>query len=366
MSNSTNSLAPRGITRAHPFADHPIAQLARERILVLDGAMGTVIQTLGLGEDDFRADRFEHHSARPRRQQRPARPHPARRDARHPPRLLPARVPTSSRRTRSRAPASRRATTARTDVIHDMNVAAARVAREAADEAHGRDGRPRFVAGARRADQHDAVDVAARRGPRLPVDHLRRPRRRLRGTDRRVDRGRRRPPADRDDLRHAERQGGHRGGTSRARPRRHAAAAHDLGHDHRPFRSHVVGPDSGGVLAVDPPRPTAHGRPELRARRRGDAAPHRGDLGRRRHVAVRVPERRTPERTRRLRRRPRDDRRRSSSSSPKPGWSTSSAAAVAPRRRTSRPSPSPSSGSRHASCRPARRGSNCRASSRST
>ena len=37
---------------------------------------------------------------------------------------------------------------ATTDVIHDMNVAAARVAREAAEEAHGRDGRPRFVAGA--------------------------------------------------------------------------------------------------------------------------------------------------------------------------------------------------------------------------
>ncbi|MCA1481967.1 hypothetical protein I6F37_44325, partial [Bradyrhizobium sp. NBAIM08] len=56
MSNPTTSLAPRGITRAHPFADHPIAKLSRERILVLDGAMGTVIQTLGLGEDDFRAD----------------------------------------------------------------------------------------------------------------------------------------------------------------------------------------------------------------------------------------------------------------------------------------------------------------------
>ena len=46
----------------HPFADHPIAQLARERILVLDGAMGTVIQTLGLEEHHFRADRFEDHS----------------------------------------------------------------------------------------------------------------------------------------------------------------------------------------------------------------------------------------------------------------------------------------------------------------
>ena len=32
----------------HPFRDHPIAQVARERVLVLDGAMGTEIQALGV------------------------------------------------------------------------------------------------------------------------------------------------------------------------------------------------------------------------------------------------------------------------------------------------------------------------------
>ncbi len=31
---------------------------ARERILILDGAMGTQIQGLGFGEDHFRGDRF--------------------------------------------------------------------------------------------------------------------------------------------------------------------------------------------------------------------------------------------------------------------------------------------------------------------
>ncbi len=35
-----------------------LQQAARERILVLDGAMGTEIQGLGLGEDDFRGERF--------------------------------------------------------------------------------------------------------------------------------------------------------------------------------------------------------------------------------------------------------------------------------------------------------------------
>ncbi|MVA25720.1 methionine synthase [Agrobacterium vitis] len=35
-----------------------LQQAARERILILDGAMGTEIQGLGLGEDDFRGERF--------------------------------------------------------------------------------------------------------------------------------------------------------------------------------------------------------------------------------------------------------------------------------------------------------------------
>ena len=35
-----------------------ISQLVRERILILDGAMGTMIQGYGLGEDDFRGALF--------------------------------------------------------------------------------------------------------------------------------------------------------------------------------------------------------------------------------------------------------------------------------------------------------------------
>ena len=34
--------------------------IIKERILILDGAMGTKIQTYGLTEDDFRGDRFTH------------------------------------------------------------------------------------------------------------------------------------------------------------------------------------------------------------------------------------------------------------------------------------------------------------------
>src|SRR6202521_36068 len=36
-----------------------LRRLARERILVLDGAMGTMIQTLGLNEEGYRGPRFD-------------------------------------------------------------------------------------------------------------------------------------------------------------------------------------------------------------------------------------------------------------------------------------------------------------------
>ena len=38
-----------------------LPQLLRERILVLDGAMGTMIQRYQLGESDYRSERFKDH-----------------------------------------------------------------------------------------------------------------------------------------------------------------------------------------------------------------------------------------------------------------------------------------------------------------
>ena len=38
-----------------------LESILKERILVLDGAMGTMIQTYGFEEDDFRGARFQHH-----------------------------------------------------------------------------------------------------------------------------------------------------------------------------------------------------------------------------------------------------------------------------------------------------------------
>jgi 5-methyltetrahydrofolate--homocysteine methyltransferase len=37
---------------------HPLEALLRERIVVLDGAMGTMIQRYKLGEADYRGKRF--------------------------------------------------------------------------------------------------------------------------------------------------------------------------------------------------------------------------------------------------------------------------------------------------------------------
>jgi len=46
---------------ARPRLDHPLVAHLRERVLVLDGAMGTMIQRAGLGEADFRGERFRDH-----------------------------------------------------------------------------------------------------------------------------------------------------------------------------------------------------------------------------------------------------------------------------------------------------------------
>ncbi len=45
-------------TRPASLSDHPLRRLAAERILILDGAMGTMIQDLRLDEAGYRGDRF--------------------------------------------------------------------------------------------------------------------------------------------------------------------------------------------------------------------------------------------------------------------------------------------------------------------
>ena len=131
----------------HPFHDHPIAELARERIVVLDGAMGTEIQTLGLSDEAFRGDRFCDHGC----------------DLAGNNELLTLTQPDAMREIHLRyflAVADIAETNTfsanrvsqgdydTVDQVVELNEVAARLAREAADEAEGIDGRRRFVAGA--------------------------------------------------------------------------------------------------------------------------------------------------------------------------------------------------------------------------
>ena len=68
-------------------------------------------------------------------------------------------------------------------------------------------GRCAFVAGALGPDESHGVAVAERERPGLPQHRLRPARGDVPGRRARADRGRRRPAPDRDDLRHAEREG---------------------------------------------------------------------------------------------------------------------------------------------------------------
>src|SRR3954468_19929245 len=49
--------------KPHPSIAHlPVVKAVQERILILDGAMGSMIQTHSLSEDDFRGHQFHDHA----------------------------------------------------------------------------------------------------------------------------------------------------------------------------------------------------------------------------------------------------------------------------------------------------------------
>jgi 5-methyltetrahydrofolate--homocysteine methyltransferase len=122
-------------------------RLLGERILVLDGAMGTVIQSHGLGEADYRGERF--------------RDWP--RDLKGNNDLLTLTRPeligeihrryfeagadiVETNTFNSNAPSQ--ADYGTESLVRELNLAAAQIARRAADDVAARTGRPRFVAGA--------------------------------------------------------------------------------------------------------------------------------------------------------------------------------------------------------------------------
>ena len=189
-----------------------------------------------------------------------------------------APAPTSSRPTRSRRPriaqadygmAEHRARAQR------RGRAGSRAARPTSRSSE--DGRPRFVAGAIGPTNRTASispDVSNPGFRAVTFDELRAAyAEQVDGPDR----GRRRSAADRDDLRHAQRQGGDRRHRRRLRSARRQRADDDLRHDHRPLGPPAVRPDAGGVLEFGAPRGAVLGRAQLRARRQGNARAHRRD-----------------------------------------------------------------------------------------
>src|SRR4029077_103048 len=133
-------------TRISP-AEQQLRALARERILVLDGAMGTMIQSLKLEEEEFRGARFDAWN----------------REVRGNNDLLNITKPDAIRDIHLaylRAGADIVATNtfsstriAQADygmeaIAYELNLAGAKLAREAAALAEKEDGKRRFVAGA--------------------------------------------------------------------------------------------------------------------------------------------------------------------------------------------------------------------------
>ena len=339
-------------------------ELLLERIVVLDGAMGTLIQSYTLEEGDFRGERFADHPTDVRGDNELlnlTRPdivlaiHGAYLDAG-------ADIIETNTFTANALAQSDYGLTA---VVREMNVEAARLARQAADAAEAADpSRPRFVMGAlgptpRTASiSPDVNDPGARN---VTFDELA-------AAYQEAAEGLIEGGADLlvietifDTLNAKAAIFGVEAAYDATGDR---DPAHHLGHDHRRLGADAVGPDRGRVLDVGRARPPARGRAQLRARRPPAARPRRGHGAHRRHPGHRLPERRPAQRVRRLRRGPGHDRRSCSASSPATASSTSPAAAAARRRRTSGPSPKPSAACRRGPSRRSRRERGCPASSR--
>ncbi len=137
------------MSTARPFGHppHPIEDALARRILILDGAMGSMFQRYGLEEEDYRGDRLAAH------------PRPLKGNAE----LLCLTRPALVREIHDAYLAAgadivetntftatriAQADYGTEHLVVEINRSAARIAREAADAAQARDGRPRWVAGA--------------------------------------------------------------------------------------------------------------------------------------------------------------------------------------------------------------------------
>ncbi len=289
--------APKTDIRA-AFAD-----AMKQRILVLDGAMGTMIQALKLDEEGYRGARFDAWNREVRGNNdllNLSRP-----DAVRDIHLAYFRAGADIVSTNTFSSTTiAQADYGMEDIAYELNQAGATLAREAAALAEKEDGKRRFVAGALGPTNRTASispDVSNPGFRAISFDQLRTAYgEQIKGLHRR----RRRSAADRDHLRHAQRQGGDLRHCRGGRRTRHRYSGDDLRHHHRPLRALAVGPDARRVLEFGAARQPDQHRPQLRARRARDARPYRRARPPRRYVRVRLSERRAAERVRLLRREP--------------------------------------------------------------
>ena len=268
-----------------------IRKLAEERILVLDGAWGVLLQSRGLTEADFRGERFARPPARRQERPRPAEPDAAGHRARGARRVL-----RGGRRHRDDEHVHRDVD--RPGRLRARGRGLRHERRRRAHRARGRPGRTRFVAGSVGPLN---VTLSLSRASTIP--------------------GYRTHTFDQVRRAYAEQIRGLRDGgvdlllietifdtlnakaaIVAAREVAPRAAALDQRHDRRPVGPHALRADDRGVLDVDRARRAADRRRQLLARRARDAAVRRRAVAHR-AVPRRVPpERRPAERVRRLRR----------------------------------------------------------------
>src|SRR4051794_17909256 len=135
---------------SHPLmspVDAVLRRLASERILVLDGAMGTMIQALGLDEGGYRGARFDawNREVRGNNDLLILTQPDAVRDIHLKYYLAGADIVSTNTFSSTRIA---QADYGMQDIAYELNVEGARLAHAAARLAEEKDGRPRFVAGA--------------------------------------------------------------------------------------------------------------------------------------------------------------------------------------------------------------------------
>ncbi len=185
-----------------------LQQALKERILILDGGMGTMIQSYKLEEEDYRGTRFADWPSDVKGNNDLlilSRPDVIGAIEKA---YLDAGADILETNTFNATQVSQ-ADYGMQALAYELNVEGARLARQVADAKTLEN--PRSPALCRRRPrpyQSHLLDLPGREQPRLPQRHLRRAGGKLRGSHPRFDRRRRGPDPDRDHLRHTQCQGG--------------------------------------------------------------------------------------------------------------------------------------------------------------